>query len=274
MIEIKNLSFSYITREGLFRRTKVDVLRNINLKIKKNDFVSIIGPSGCGKSTLFRLIAGLEKPITGEIRINGKELEQAEYDIGLAAQNPILLPWRTNLNNILLVPEVADNGGRKHRLKEYEKTAKELLKTVGLEGFFDRRPYELSGGMQQRVNLCRALILMPRLLLLDEPFGALDEFTREELWLVLERLWLKYSPTIVLVTHHIDEAIFLSNKVYILSSRPATVIHEEPINFSRPRKPALRYTPVFVKKAGKIKELIVKERPCAKEGAANVKSLH
>ena len=213
LIEIKNVSHVYKTKTG-----PLPVLNDLSLNIKKNGFTAVVGPSGCGKSTLTRLISGLLLPDKGTVKLSGKKIKKPRASVGMAFQNPVLLEWRTILQNVMLPLEIVASslplGRRKNR-------ARELLMLVGLSDFEDKRPSELSGGMRQRASLCRALVHQPEVLILDEPFAALDAFTREDLWQVMLKLKEKEPFTGVLITHDLREAIFLSEQVVVLSGRPA-----------------------------------------------------
>ena len=213
-IEIKNVSHVFKTQTG-----PLQVLDNLCLSIPKNGFSAVVGPSGCGKSTLTRLISGLLEPDSGSIFIFGEKVNQPRATVGMAFQNPVLLEWRTILQNVVLPLEIV-----KSNLTSDQRRARalRLLSLVGLSGFEDKRPSELSGGMRQRASLCRALVHKPEVLILDEPFGALDAFTREDLWQVLQALRKEEPFTGLLITHDLREAIFLSEQVNVLSGRPAT----------------------------------------------------
>jgi len=195
------------------------VLDGLELAVPKGELVAVVGPSGCGKSTITRLIAGLLKPDEGEVWLDGALVTAPRASVGMAFQNPVLLEWRTILDNVLLPLEIVPTKLTKAQQKE---RARDLLSLVGLEGFEDKRPSELSGGMRQRASLCRALVHQPDVLILDEPFGALDAFTREDLWQTLHDVKQKEPFTGVLITHDLREAIYLSTKVVVLSGRPAS----------------------------------------------------
>jgi len=225
MIELSGVSRVFTGRSG-----SVEALRDINLTVAKGEFVAIVGRSGCGKSTLLRLIAGLLPATSGQITVAGEPVTRARRDIALLFQRPALLPWRSVLDNVLLPVEIFGWSKAKHRAR-----ALELLQMVGLGGFERRLPHELSGGMQQRVSLCRSLIAEPRVMLMDEPFSALDAITREELSVELQRLHMETSSTIVFVTHSIDEAILLADRVVVLSPRPGRIQRILDIDIPRPR---------------------------------------
>ena len=221
-------------------RTPIVALAQVDLRVARGEFLSVVGPSGAGKTTLLKLLAGLLPPTAGQVVVAGRTVTGPIEDFGMAFQNSVLLPWRTALDNVLLPIEML---GRKK--SDYRDKAMELLDLVGLTGFENRRPRELSGGMQQRVALCRALIHDPAILLMDEPFGSLDEFTRQSLNDHLLRLWEASHKTIVFVTHSVSEAVYLSDRVAILTARPATLVGVVPIDLPRPRHPDIRFEPRF-----------------------------
>ncbi len=213
-ILIKDVTHTYKTETGL-----LPVIKNLNMSIPQNSFTAVVGPSGCGKSTLTKLISGLLQPDEGEIYLNGAKITSPKPTVGMAFQNPVLLEWRSIIQNVILPLEIVPN---KLTLLEKEQRAKELLILVGLEGFEEKKPSELSGGMRQRASLCRALVHKPEVLILDEPFGALDAFTREDLWQVMHNLRKEEPFTGVLITHDLRESIFLADEVVVLSGRPAS----------------------------------------------------
>jgi len=223
----------YPTRTG-----PVQALESISFQAAAGEFVSIIGPSGSGKSTLIKLIGDLLQPTQGSITVGGMTAAEARRQgaFSWVFQNPVLLPWRRVIENVRLPLEVLGRGGRDPR---------ELLRVVGLEGFEDKYPSELSGGMQQRVALARALTFNPRILLMDEPFGALDEFTRNTMQFELLRIWSEVQVTVLFVTHSLSEAVFLSDRVLVLSPRPATIRQVATVSFPRPRSAALKDRPEF-----------------------------
>ncbi len=225
MIALSKVSQTFSGRSG-----DVAALRHVDLTVEQGEFVAVIGRSGCGKSTLLRLIAGLLRPTAGRIDIGGRQVTGPRRDVALMFQRPALLPWRTVLDNVLLPVEIFGWSRREHR-----REAAELLSKVGLSGFEKRLPHELSGGMQQRVALCRALIQRPRLLLMDEPFSALDALTREELAVELQRIHMQLHTTVVFVTHAISEAVLLADRVVVLSSRPGQVRKVVDVDIPRPR---------------------------------------
>jgi NitT/TauT family transport system ATP-binding protein len=219
----------------------------INLNVQQGEFIAIVGPSGCGKSTFMKLTTGLKKPSMGRIRVDGQPVDGPLKISGMAFQAPSLLPWRTTLDNVLLPLEIVEpyRSQFKDRRKEYEERALKLLDTVGLGGYAKKFPWELSGGMQQRASICRALIHEPKMLLLDEPFGALDAFTREELWCTLRDLWQAQKFNVILVTHDLRESVFLADTVYVMSKSPGRFVVRREIDLPRPRDLEITYTPEF-----------------------------
>lgn len=223
-------------------------LSGTTLSVAEGEFVAVVGPSGCGKSTLMRLVTGLWPATEGAVAVDGAAVAGPLSIAGMAFQNPTLLPWRTVLENVMLPLEVVEPHRRQLRRERgrYEAEARELLALVGLGGFEAKHPWQLSGGMQQRASLCRALIHRPRLLMLDEPFGALDVFTREDLWAVLQEVWMARRPTVILVTHDLREAAFLADRVLVMSARPGRIIAEHAVPFARPRTLSTTYEAGFV----------------------------
>jgi NitT/TauT family transport system ATP-binding protein len=249
-IRVDRLSKVYRSRDG----TEVDALREVSFTVGRGEFVSIVGQSGCGKSSLLKILAGLLSKTAGTISIEGRELDGPRNDIGIMFQKPLLLEWRRVLDNVLLPVEI-------YRLdrKEYEEKARRLLGTAGLTDFIGKYPFELSGGMQQRVALCRALVAEPSLLLMDEPFGALDTLTRQKMGFELLRLWEEWKSTVVFVTHDVDEAVTLSDKVLVMSSRPGTVLAEFAIDLPRPRQIFLKDTAEFIHFSSRIRRCLWEE---------------
>ena len=219
----------------------------IDLQVRQGEFIAIVGPSGCGKSTFMKLATGLKMPSMGKILIDGRPVTGPLKISGMAFQAPSLLPWRTTVDNVLLPLEIVEpyRSHFKQKRKEYEERARRLLQKVGLAGYEDKFPWQLSGGMQQRASICRALIHEPRLLLLDEPFGALDAFTREELWCALRDLQAQRGFNVILVTHDLREAAFLADTVYVMSRGPGRILARREIALPRPRDLELTYTPAF-----------------------------
>jgi NitT/TauT family transport system ATP-binding protein len=243
LVDIKNVTLTYKGVSG-----GVLALQDTTLAVRRGEFAAVVGPSGCGKSSLMKLVTGLVPPDTGDIVIFGDRVRGPVKIAGMAFQNPNLLPWRKVVDNVLLPLEIVEPHRRRFRKEKakYREQARALLATVGLDGFGDRYPWELSGGMQQRVSLCRALIHQPALLMLDEPFAALDAFTREELWCVLRDLWQKIGFTVILVTHDLREAAFLADNVHIMSARPGRIVMTKAIDLPRPRDLEIGFEPRFV----------------------------
>jgi NitT/TauT family transport system ATP-binding protein len=235
LIEIKGVTHAYATASG-----PLPVLDNLNLSVPEGEFAAVVGPSGCGKSTLTRLVAGLMKPDRGEVWLHGELVKSPRKTVGMAFQNPVLLEWRTILQNVMLPLEiVAPQMAQKDRVAR----ATELLALVGLTGFGDKRPSELSGGMRQRASLCRAIVHKPDVLIMDEPFGALDAFTREDLWQTMRDLRAKESFTCVLITHDLRESVFLGDQVIVLSGRPAHTQYVLDVTLPADRTISSLYTP-------------------------------
>jgi NitT/TauT family transport system ATP-binding protein len=222
-------------------------VEDINLQVKQGEFIAIVGPSGCGKSTFMKLTTGLKKPSKGQIFVDGQPVTGPLKISGMAFQAPSLLPWRTTLDNVLLPLEIVEpfRSQFKQRKAEFAERAIKLLNTVGLGGYENKFPWQLSGGMQQRASICRALIHEPKMLLLDEPFGALDAFTREELWCILRDLWTEQKFNVILVTHDLRESVFLADTVYVMSKSPGRFVVKKEIDLPRPRDLEVTYTPEF-----------------------------
>lgn len=244
LIDVRDVRKQFRSRSGTF----LEALSDTSLAVQPKQFVCIVGPSGCGKSTLLRMIAGLETVSSGTISIDGVPVSVPRRDIGLIFQSPVMLPWRTILKNILVPAEVLKLDPASSRQRAYE-----LLKLVGLDGFGDRYPDELSGGMKQRAAIARALVHDPNILLMDEPFGALDALTREAMNLELLRIWQASTKTVVLVTHSIEEALLLADKVAVFAPRPGFVREVVDVPISRPRSAATRSDPVFIELAEKLR---------------------
>jgi NitT/TauT family transport system ATP-binding protein len=235
-----------------------------NLRIDEGDFVALVGPSGCGKSTILKLVTGLIKATEGYVYVAGREVGAEPVRVGMAFQNPTMLPWLTVRDNVMMplkiVPPFRQEYAKK-RKTEFRDRADALLKEVGLGVFGDKHPWQLSGGMLQRASLCRALVHEPQLLMLDEPFGALDQFTREELWAVMQELWMRLKPTVLLVTHDLKEAGYLANRICVMRTRPGQIIDDAAVPFPRPRTIEMSYLPEFVSMTQRLRELIVSARP-------------
>ena len=233
-------------------------VEDIDLKIGAGEFVAIVGPSGCGKSTFMKLATGLRRPSKGTIVIDGREVAGPLKITGMAFQSSSLLPWRTTLDNVLLPLEIVEpyRSTFRARREEYATKATKLLQSVGLGGYERKFPWELSGGMQQRASICRALIHEPKMLLLDEPFGALDAFTREELWCILRDLWAAQKFNVILVTHDLREAVFLADTVYVMSRSPGRMLVRREIELPRPRPLDLTYSREFTDIVHELREHI------------------
>jgi len=225
IIQVKGLEKVYQAASG-----QLLAIENLSFDVQEGEFVTVVGPSGCGKTTLLKILGGILAPTGGEITLKGKPVRGPQRGIGMVFQNPVLLAWRTSLKNVLLPMEILGLEGGK-----YTKEARNLLKLVGLEGFESKYPRELSGGMQQRVSIARALIHDPALLLMDEPFGSLDAITRDLMNLELLRIWRETKKTVVFVTHSIPEAVFLADRVIVLTARPSNVAGIFEVSISRPR---------------------------------------
>jgi len=243
VIEIKGVSKTYRSRDG-----EVPSLRPIDFTVGDGEFLVVVGPSGCGKTTLLKMIAGLLPPSTGEIRIEGRAITKPHSGVGIVFQTAMLLPWRSVFRNVMMPVEV-----KKLPRRVYEERARALLKMVGLGGFENKYPWQLSGGMQQRASIARALSFEPALLLMDEPFGALDEIVRDHLNEQLLRLWNQTGKTVVFVTHSIPEAVFLSSKIVVMSPRPGRIIDVINSDFPRDRTLEIRETPEFLKIAQRVR---------------------
>jgi ABC-type nitrate/sulfonate/bicarbonate transport system, ATPase component len=245
LVEIDNVGVTYASSRG-----SVEALRDVRLNIKDGEFISILGPSGCGKSTLLKLLAGLERPTSGQVKVGGKVLSGPPDGLGIVLQRDVLLDWRTVLDNVLLVAEF-----QKRDLNALRPAAHRILERFGLDGFADRHPWELSGGMRQRASICRALLTDPSLLLMDEPFGALDAMTRDDLNLELARLWQETRKTVLFITHSIAEAVFLSDRIAVMSRNPGRIVEIIDVDLPRPRSLALRETTAFTAYTKRIRSI-------------------
>jgi NitT/TauT family transport system ATP-binding protein len=248
---------------------QIHALGLTNLQIKDGDFVALVGPSGCGKSTILKLVTGLIPATSGYVYVAGREVGAEPVRVGMAFQNPTMLPWLSVRDNVMMPLKIVPPFRQQYRTKrktEFRDRAEALLKEVGLAGFGDKFPWQLSGGMLQRASLCRALVHEPQLLMLDEPFGALDQFTREELWAVMQELWMKLRPTVLLVTHDLKEAGYLANRICVMRARPGQIIDDAEVPFARPRTIEMSYLPDFVSMTQRLRQLIVSARP-VKEAA-------
>jgi NitT/TauT family transport system ATP-binding protein len=260
---MKDARFVQLEKVGVTFGTgpeQTEALQPTDLSIARGDFLALVGPSGCGKSTILKLGSELLAPTTGNIFFGGRELGAQPVRVGMAFQSASLLPWMSVRDNVMLplkiVPPFKADFRRK-RNGEFRERAEALLEQVGLQDFADKSPWQLSGGMMQRANLCRALIHDPDLLLLDEPFGALDQFTREELWQTLQDLWIDRKSTVILVTHDLREAAYLANRICVMSPRPGRIIDDRQVGFARPRPIDLTFEPEFVTLVQQLRGLIV-----------------
>jgi NitT/TauT family transport system ATP-binding protein len=244
-------------------KNRVTALTETSLRVAHGEFVALVGPSGCGKSTILKLVAGTLDATQGNVFVAGREIGASHIRIGMAFQNPTLLPWLNIRDNIMLplkiVPPFKQAFAKKRRF-EYRDRVEASLAQVGLASFGDKFPWQLSGGMQQRASLCRALIHDPTLLLLDEPFGALDQFTREELWEIMQNLWVEKKPTVVLVTHDLKEAAYLASRICVMQARPGRIIDDSTVPFARPRSIEISFKPDFVSLTQRLRERIVAAR--------------
>ena len=243
-VDFRNVWLAY--NDELLRQQQFAV-EAIDLNMRKGEFVAIVGPSGCGKSTFMKLATGLKKPSRGEVLVDGVAVNGPLKISGMAFQAPALLPWRSVIENVLLPLEIVEPYCRNFRAHkaQYQDRARTFLRKVGLAGYEDKFPWQLSGGMQQRASICRALIHEPKLLLLDEPFAALDAFTREELWCMLRDLWTEQQFNVILVTHDLRESVFLADTVYVMSKSPGRFLLRRDIDLARPRELDVTYSSAF-----------------------------
>jgi NitT/TauT family transport system ATP-binding protein len=251
LVDLDRVSLTY----GEGRRESTPALAETSLRISEGEFVAVVGPSGCGKSSLLKLVSGLHRATSGNVIVAQQEVTEPIKIVGMAFQNANLLPWRSTIRNVMLPVEIVEPHRSRFRRERqaYVERARSLLHTVGLAGFEERLPWQLSGGMQQRTSLCRALIHEPALLLLDEPFAALDAFTREELWSVLQLLWMEKRFTVILVTHDLREALYLADTIYVMSARPGRILVRHEVGLARPRTLARTYEPAFVDALAKLR---------------------
>jgi NitT/TauT family transport system ATP-binding protein len=247
MIEIENVSKQFVSRA----RDRIPALTNVSLSIRRNEFVCLVGPSGCGKSTLLRLVGGLLPVTQGRVVIDGRTVAEPRAETGIVFQSPTLLPWASVLDNVLFPLKMM-----KRITRDSPDRARSLLKLVGLEGFEGKYPRELSGGMQMRAGICRALVHDPDILLMDEPFSSLDALTREELTLELMRIWREQPKTVLFVTHSIMESVMLADRVVVLSPRPGRIAEIVPVDVPRPRQFGMEALDEFQRAAGRIRALI------------------
>lgn len=258
-VDISDVSLTYGGKGGTL------AVEGLTMSVEQGQFAAVVGPSGCGKSTLMKLTTGLVRPQTGTVIVAGQSVSGPVSMAGMAFQNPSLLPWRTTLRNVMLPLEIVQPHRRKlsREREAYTQKAEGLLSLVGLKGFGSKYPWQLSGGMQQRSNLCRALIHDPALLMLDEPFGALDAFTREELWQVMRDLHAEKRMTVILVTHDLREAVYLADRIFVMSARPGRIIKVRDIEFPRPRPLDITYSGEFNAIVHELRDLIAGARVTA-----------
>src|SRR6202035_4532723 len=243
-IRLTNVGKKFQTKTG-----EVEACGNINLDIKQSEFVAIVGPSGCGKTTILKMVAGLQPYTSGIITVAGKPVDRPQTDVGIVFQEAIMLDWRDVRSNVMLQIDI-----RKLERAKYEPIARNLLRRTGLEGFENKKPYELSGGMRQRVSICRALVHDPPLLLMDEPFGALDALTREQISMDIQRVWMEKRKTALHITHSIPEAVLLADRVVVMGPRPGRVVEIIDIDLPRPRR-LDKLPAAFNDYAGRIREI-------------------
>jgi NitT/TauT family transport system ATP-binding protein len=244
LVRIAGLEKIYRTKDG----NDIHALQDINLDVRPAEFISIVGPSGCGKTTLLKILAGILKRSAGEVVMGGRSLSGPSRELGVVFQAPVLLPWRTVLANVMVPVEV-----QKRNRTEFEARARQLIAMVGLSGFEGKYPSELSGGMQQRVGICRALVHDPSFLLMDEPFGALDAMTRESMNEELQRIWSASRKTVLLVTHSIAEAVYLADRVVVMTPRPGRIVDVIVVDLPRPRTLGMQNTEEFGRFVGRIR---------------------
>ena len=258
-VELEKVTHTYGRGER-----QVPALMETNLRIEQGDFVALVGPSGCGKSTILKLVTGLINASSGYVYVAGRQVGAEPVRVGMAFQNPTLLPWLTLLDNVMLPLKIVPPYRQEYRSKrkgEFRDKIEALLAQVGLAGFSNKFPWQLSGGMLQRASLCRALIHEPQLLMLDEPFGALDQFTREDLWGVMQDLWMTRKPTVLLVTHDLKEAAFLATRICVMAARPGRIIDDSVVPFPRPRTVEMSYDPNFTVLTQRLRQMIVHAKP-------------
>ncbi len=243
-IRLQNVGKVYQSKAG-----PVEACGEIDLDIRRSEFVAIVGPSGCGKTTILKMVAGLQPYTAGSISIDGKRVDGPHTDLGIVFQDAILLDWRNVLDNVLLQVDI-----RHLDRAQFEPVARSLLKATGLDGFENHKPYELSGGMRQRASICRALVHDPPLLLMDEPFGALDALTREQIAMDIQRVWMEKRKTALFITHSIPEAVLLADRVVVMSPRPGRIVEIIDIDLPRPRR-LDRVPEMFNEYTGRIRDI-------------------
>jgi NitT/TauT family transport system ATP-binding protein len=252
---MSHIALNDVTKEYLSGKRRTVAVTNFSLEVERGSFVALVGPSGCGKSTLLSMVAGLLEPSSGTITIDGELVAGPNEHIGTVFQDSHLLPWHTVLRNVLFPVKL-----RRKNLRDFEPQARELLKLTGIEGFAEHYPHELSGGMRQRAAICRALILNPDILLMDEPFSALDAMTREEMTHELQRIWSSYGKTVLFVTHSVREAVFLSDRIIVMGLNPNRVIHDMRVSLERPRTAKMETQSRFNLIVDEIRESIAQGR--------------
>jgi NitT/TauT family transport system ATP-binding protein len=250
-LSARKLSLVYETSQG-----PLAALGPLDLDVGDGEFVAVLGPSGCGKSTLLKIFSGLLQPTTGTAELAGTSIDAPRRDVGIVFQQPTLLPWKTVRENILMPVRVLGTYARQHEVK-----ARELMNMVGLANFGEHYPHELSGGMQQRVGIARALIHEPRLLLMDEPFAALDALTREQITFDLQDIWESSKKAVVLITHSIPEAVLMADRVLVLSPRPGRIVHSESVNLPRPRGLDSMKSTEFAEATDRLRRILTSRAP-------------
>ena len=260
LVSVKNVQKTYFTRQA-----PVQAVASASVDVARGEFVSLLGPSGCGKSTLLMMLAGLERPTGGSILLGGSEIREPRRDIGIIFQDATLLPWKSAIENVLFPVRIL-----KLPIEPYRRRARELLAMVGLSDFENKKPSQLSGGMRQRVAICRALIHDPDILLMDEPFSALDAITRDQMNVALSEILETYRKTVIFVTHSIREAAFLSDRVVVMGGRPSTIVLDMKMPFGRPRRFEIEETPEFVSVCRQLRLTIegAHNRPASQNPAA------
>ncbi len=261
------INIQQVTKRYQRGGTETTALQGIDLQVQPGEFIAVVGPSGCGKSTLMRLVAGLHGVSSGSIEVNGQAVTGPVSDVGIVFQSPVLLEWRNTLQNVLFQADM-----RGLNVNEYKDRAMQLLEQVGLQDFADRYPHELSGGMRQRASIARALLHNPPLLLMDEPFGALDALTREQVRLDLEKLWMTTKKTVLFITHSVDEAVLLADRVLVMSARPGKIDRELKIDLPRARGLEARRDQRFFDACDEINEIFFSKGVLSREVVAEVKA--
>jgi NitT/TauT family transport system ATP-binding protein len=254
------LEFDHVGLEYPFEGKMRCIIEDVSLKVQAGEFVAFVGPSGCGKTSLLRMVSGLNPAPIGEIRYRGEAIQRPLKNVGIAFQNPVMLPWRRTIGNVMLPLEIVKSykANYRQRKTEYVRMAQELLTMVGLGDFQQQFPWQLSGGMRQRASLCRALIHQPEILLLDEPFAALDAFTREEMWGLLQSLWMRAQCVGILITHDLREAVFLADTVYVMSPRPSRILQVQKVDLPRPRTVEMTLTDEFNRLVAELRRNILR----------------